>query len=257
MKSRLMLLIATPACIAAGCQRLGVIDEPPPAGPPEPWAFKPAIEWPQLVLTHNAEFNGHTALRGASAFLVKSRDGRVLAATAKHLIGPNGGVEPTIPVADLNGAIRSWRLHPRTLPGQFVVAEKLGAGGLDDHNQDWLILTTKTSPEPWPSLPLQLRPRPVQVGEKVYLIGCPYVEGACKQNVYTGKVTKRSGDLFRYDIDPPVDIRGFSGAPVIDGNGHVVGVMTVWFEPRMRGEQFLEAGGEDAGSVYQLIERQR
>jgi hypothetical protein len=33
--------------------------------------------------------------------------------------------------------------------------------------------------------------------------------------------------------------------------------MTVWFEPKMRGEQFLEAGGEDAASVYQLIERQR
>lgn len=63
-------------------------------------------------------------------------------------------------------------------------------------------------------------------------------------------------DAFRYDIDPPEDVRGFSGAPIIDRNGHVVGVTTIWFEPRMQGEQFLEAGGEDAASIYSLIERQ-
>ena len=91
----------------------------------------------------------------------------------------------------------------------------------------------------------------------VYLIGCPYVEATCKQNVYVGKVTMRAQDRFRYDIDPPVDLRGFSGAPVIDRNGHVVGVTTVWFKPKMQGEKYLEAGGEDAASVYPLIEGQR
>jgi hypothetical protein len=57
-------------------------------------ASKAPREWPQLVLTNRAEFNGHTPLQGASAFLIKTLDGRTLAATAKHLIGANGGVEP-------------------------------------------------------------------------------------------------------------------------------------------------------------------
>ncbi|AUX30272.1 MULTISPECIES: trypsin-like peptidase domain-containing protein [Sorangium] len=64
-----------------------------------------------------------------------------------------------------------------------------------------------------------------------------------ERNVYAGKVAVRSGHRFRYDIDPPVDLRGFSGAPVVDQAGHVVGVMTVSFQPRMRGELRLEAGG--------------
>ena len=51
----------------------------------------------------DAEFIGHTPLHGASAFLVKSQDGRTLAATARHLVGPNGGVEPEISLAGLNG----------------------------------------------------------------------------------------------------------------------------------------------------------
>jgi S1-C subfamily serine protease len=122
---------------------------------------------------------------------------------------------------------------------------------------DWLILAIKDTDRPLPATPLHLRSQPVQVGEKVYLVGCPYVEDSCKQNVYAGKVTARAGNRFRYDIEPPVDIRGFSGAPVIDQNGHVVGAMTVWFQPKRQGDRFLEAGGEDAASVYQVVEAQR
>ena len=85
-------------------------------------------------------------------------------------------------------------------------------------------------------------------------MGCPYDELGCRQNVYTGKVTARSGDRFRFDIEPPVDLRGFSGAPILDRYGRVVGIMTVWFEPKKQGEKFLEAGGEDAETVYQMVE---
>src|SRR5207302_11065135 len=58
----------------------------------------------------------------------------------------------------------------------------------------------------------------------LFLMGCPYDELGCRQNVYTGKVTARSGDRFRFDIEPPVDLRGFSGAPILDRYGRVVGI---------------------------------
>jgi UDP-N-acetylmuramate-alanine ligase len=48
----------------------------------------------------------------------------------------------------------------------------------------------------------------------------------------------------------------FSGAPVIDAQGRVAGVTMLWFEPRMRGEKFLESGGEDASSIYKIVEGQ-
>ena len=131
----------------------------------------------------------------------------------EHLLGPHGGVEPEISVSGLNGAIRTWRIYPRTLPSELVYAEKLGADGLDDSSLDWLILTIDKPKTSLPAAALHLRPRPVQIGETVYLIGCPYSEQGCKQNVYVGRITSRSGDRFRYDIDPPVDLRGFSGAP--------------------------------------------
>jgi hypothetical protein len=86
------------------------------------------------------------------------------------------------------------------------------------------------------------------------MAGCPYREQDCKQNVYTGEVTERAyRDLFRYSLLPAVDIRGFSGAPILDEKGYVVGVMMVWFEPKMAGDNFLEAGGQDAASIYELM----
>ena len=53
---------------------------------PEDWASKPITEWPQIVLTNSAEFNGHTPLEGASSFLLQNDTRGVFAATAKHLL---------------------------------------------------------------------------------------------------------------------------------------------------------------------------
>jgi len=220
----------------------------------EPWMSKAKTEWPQIVLTNHAEFNGHSSLQGASSFLIKTNDNRVLAATAAHLIGSAGGVEPDIPVNQLMQKIRSWKMFPRTMPDDSVEIASLGAQGLNDEDLDWLILSIKKSDQ-LPAYPLQLRKEPVRVGETVFLIGCPYIENNCKQNVYTCVITERAfGDRFRYDIDPPVDIRGFSGAPIIDKKGYVIGVMTVWFDPKMSGDNFLEAGGEDIASIYDLLQ---
>jgi hypothetical protein len=221
----------------------------------EPWVSKPKTEWPQIVLTNHARFTGHSPLRGASSFLIRTNDDRVLAATARHLIGSAGGVEPKIPVNQLTGKIQSWRMFPRTMPDDFVEITSLGVQGLDDEILDWLILSIRNA-DPLPAQPLRIRKEPVCVGGTVFLIGCPYIERSCQQNVYVGTVTERAfGDRFRYDIEPSVDIRGFSGAPILDEKGYAVGVMTVWFDPKMSGDNFLEAGGEDIASICELVQR--
>lgn len=242
--------------LVAGC------DKPPRAVPstqpaeahPEPWATLPPAQWPQMVLTNKADFRGHTSLEGASAFLIRSADGRILAATALHLLGENGGVEPRVPAEQLPNVLASWRIFPRTKPHPAATITGLGYKTPPHKNLDWLILTVKDEAGTWPAFPLTLRPKAVAVGDEVFLVGVPYAEPDRMQNVYRGKVTARGfGDRFRYSIDPPVDIRGFSGAPILDPDGLVVGVMTVWFEPKMQGEKYLEAGGEDAAAVLETI----
>jgi hypothetical protein len=256
MKTCHAILLAAVAILpiaVAGCGDGG--PKQPPLGP-ESWMSKPPGDWPQFVLTNDAAFNGHTPLKGASSFLIRAGDGRILAATARHLIGSAGGVEPQVSLDEFNAAIQTWKMFPRTAHRAFIEIEALAVDGPRQRNCDWLLLKLKTPPIKLPAQPLRIRAEPVHVGEKVYLIGVPYSEPDRKQNAYVGKVTERSwtGDRFRYDLDPPVELRGFSGAPIIDENGHLVGVMTVWFDARKNGETYLEGGGEDAATIYADVE---
>ena len=245
----------TLACISIACLRrvprllpillgfhLGVAVEPTTPARPEPWVKLPFAQWPQLVLTNDATFKGHTPLHGASAFLVRGPNGATLAATARHLLGPNGGVEPTVGPDQLDKNLKAWTLFPRTRPKQTI--RILGSAMTQNppERNDWLLLRVEGAPKH--AHPLTLRRDPVKAGEKVFLVGVSYAEPTVAQKVYAGVVTDREiGDRFRYDITPHVDIRGFSGAPILDQSGFVVGVMSVCFEPRTVGELHAEAGG--------------
>lgn len=222
--------------------------------PPEPWAASPHDQWPQIVLTNVATFKGHTPLNGASGFLIRSSTGVILAATARHLLGENGGVEPEVTLAELDSSFESWVMHPRTKEEHFI--RLLGSASLtaSPRDNDWLLLRVEGTPTV--AEPLRIRQNPVKVGERVHLVGVSYAEPTVAQKVYTGAVTARSGDRFRYDITPHVDIRGFSGAPILDDAGSLVGVMTVWFHPRMAGDLWTEAGGEDAQGALAIMKLQ-
>lgn len=229
----------------------------------DPWISRPTGEWPQLLLTNAAEFNGHTSLEGASGFLVKNSAGKIFAATALHLLGDAGGVEPEVTLGQLDDKLVRWQMFPRTSPETFVEIAGLGSAKMKAQEpnwfgnyatKDWLLLAIASSDD-LPAEPLAVRKEPVTVGEEVYFVGCPYSEEHCSQNVYRGKVTSRRGSNFRCDIDPPVELWGFSGAPVLDRDGLVVGVTTLNFQPKMDGDLFLESGGQDVALVYELIEQ--
>jgi hypothetical protein len=229
-----------------------------PSGPPgadgEAWARLPFDRWPQLVLTNDAAFQGRTPLHGASGFLVRGPGGAIHLATARHLIGVNGGVQPDVAIAELDRVLVHWNVFPRTQPETSVDAAGVSSQRLIATDSDWLLLKTTGAPVKEPSYPLTLRAKPVAVGERVFMVGCPYSELRCRQNVYQGVVTARAaGTLFRFDIDPPVIVPGFSGAPILDEQGLVVGVVSIWFQPRTDGVLWLEAGGEDAAVAIPLL----
>ncbi|MES2707794.1 MAG: serine protease [Verrucomicrobiota bacterium] len=225
--------------------------------PKESWAALPTAEWPQLVLTNHAEFKGGRKLEGASSFLIQ-HENRVIAATAKHLLGENGGVKPPVPPNSLDDSLSLWEMHPRTKEGPSVRISGLAGRNNNKGFPDWLLLTLHGERKNYPSTPLRLRKKPVTVGETIHLVGVSYQEPDRAQGVYTGKVTERNGDLFRYTIEPSVLINGFSGAPVLDKDGLVVGVMTIWFEQQADANGLnTDAGGEDASTALLMLESQK
>ena len=219
------------------------------------WMSSDTNEWPQIVLTNKADFNGHSSLNGASGFLAQNSRGEIFYATAAHLLGVNGGVQPELTESKLDSVLVSWVAYPRTRNESTLLITGVAGTPSNDPDNDWALLKVEQSNTDLPAKPLRLRRKQVRIGETVHLIGVPYSEPNETQNVYSGVVTARGyGDRFRFNIDPPVDIRGFSGAPIVDESGLVVGVMTVWFDPKMNGSNFLEAGGEDAASIFKRIE---
>jgi Fe-S cluster assembly iron-binding protein IscA len=227
-------LLLAAACLAAcaGCRRVSAELPPdrPPAEPPaviEEWATGPAAEWPQLVLTNDASFAGDRRLKGASAFLILDGQGRPLAATARHLLGPAGGIEPAVPVEQARQLLTSWTLHPRTQADKAV-----SLGGPVRAWGDVVLLEVKPGQAALAARPLRLRREAAKIGEKVYLVGCPYSEPGCRQNVYAGTVVETSrcpGSTdprsFSFRFEPKVSLSGFSGAPVIDAAGAALGVL--------------------------------
>jgi len=261
------LLLAT----AIGCQQASAEQAPSGKGGPapkaastqatstdrgEPWIPKPVSEWPQLVLTNQAKFQGHTPLVGASSFLIKNEKGQVFAATARHLIREAGDVDPPLTAGELDKALLQWVVYPRTKPAEAIELGRVAVPDLDAKGRDWIVMTLKNPAAKLPSYALTLRKDPVRVGEAVYMIGCPYSEPRSVQNVYKGKVTERFvGDYWRFDIEPFVELSGFSGAPILDTQGRVVGVVTIAYDdPKMDGKKWREAGGEDVGSVFEAVQ---
>jgi hypothetical protein len=205
------------------------------------------------VLTHQALFSGNRRLHGASAFLVWLPSGNIALATARHLVGEEGGVEPALEPGAIDEARERWVAFPRTRRTESVEVRNALFDGATKAS-DWLVLALAPGAgRKLPTTVLELRATPVATGEHVYLLGCPYAESTCVQNVYRGVVLDRRDTLFAYSLDPPVDLRGFSGAPIVDVAGHVVGVHHGSFESKRVDGEDTTGAGEDASELVPYL----
>lgn len=205
------------------CGRLSLV----PASERQGFVDRPAEEWPQIVLTNRASFEGSSGLNGASAFLLRSSASEeTWIASARHLIGRMGGVQPSLievaaDVGRFNARLERWRVHPRTQPNRFVDANALATSAVFG---DWVLLSVERQ-DSLPANPVMLASRKARVGDAITLVGCPYSERACTQNLYRGHVLEEVDNGFTFDVTPHVNIRGFSGAPILNEDGNVVGVL--------------------------------
>lgn len=198
------------------------------AATPEPaaWASSAPTKWPQISVANAAEFNGHSPLKAGNAFFIRAKNGSVLAATAKHLLGPAGGVEPAVKLADLNASITQWNLNSRTSP--LKTAHVRGLHAAPDNYRlfnDWVLL--QLAPEDigkLPAEPLSPRYTYVQKGETVFLVGAG-ANGKI-QEVHPATISETDGTTLTGEFEKPVDLVGYSGSPIVDSNGALVGVLT-------------------------------
>lgn len=174
--------------------------------------------------------NGRTFAAGTAVAVRLKPDGKPVLLTALHLFGPAGGeLDKETPPAEMDRVVKGLALTP--LGGKKPVAFAKGSlrksgAGVSDENTDvsgdvaafTLLPNARVN-----ALPLAgERPR---MGEWLWLIGDEVEHKPQTQRLYPVKVVQvdeKSGKLY---FKTPVELQGFSGAPLINSRREVVGLL--------------------------------
>jgi hypothetical protein len=205
--------------------------------PPATWASTPVNQWPALVLLQKAEFKHHTPMQAGCACLVRLPTGEIVALTAGHLLGKDGGVSPGFTrsgfggldpqmLATLTDEITSWELFLPKHKEQAVEAVGLfGKADEFDADCDQVLLRLSQHYSTYPVKPLDVRLKPVTFGEPLHLITCALdKDGNLQQVVLDARRVPGLG--FVCELEKPAELNGCSGAPVVDKDGLLVGIVT-------------------------------
>ena len=133
----------------------------------------------------------------------------------------------------MNEELEYWQFLPRDYDS------------LGNHNSvyaDHLINTTPSNDDvllfdleyrPDSVLPLEVSFNELWIGDSLYLIGCSYAEHDCRQNLYAGVYNGIDYEGMKgITLYSEIEVRGYSGSPIINYEGKCVGVLYGAYEPQ-------------------------
>jgi len=188
-------------------------------------------EFPSIALTNKIDFvdSKFDQPRFSCGFLIKYKTD-TFAVTAKHLLKIIKTEE--MKTLTFENYIKEWILYPLDKKEEFVTTDKLLnenkkalLADRSTYDEDWLLFSIKTNRSR--VKPLELRSTPLTPGEKLYVIGWTRKMETGSQRVYEFEYYKSIGNrLLLKDLIVPEQFGGLSGAPVIDKQGFVVGIVS-------------------------------
>ena len=187
--------------------------------------------FPAIALTNKIDFVDpkFDQPRFSCGFLIKYK-ADTFAVTAKHLLKIIKTDE--MKTLTFNNFIKNWSLYPLDNKDQLVTTDQLlnenKSESLDNastYHQDWLLFSIKTNHAN--VKPLEVRTTPLVPGEKLYALGWTRKMEQGSQRVYEFEYYKSIGDrILLKDLIVPEQFGGLSGAPVVDQQGLVVGIVS-------------------------------
>jgi tetratricopeptide (TPR) repeat protein len=217
---------------ALAARRLGADQQLPEENKPAPdQAAEPKL--PVQAFGHPRFVLKDKMVSAGTAFLARWDEGDPVLLTAHHLLGPAGGLEKEIPHTEVATAVKSVRLNDfmnRFSPGEAKQAMPLtpvAPPTASDESGD--MEAFRFAPEAGKELTaLPLAAENAAVGEPLWLVGRaqgekrPGTEGVV---LYPARAVLSEAKQLMIQMKDPVPGRGFSGAPVVNAKGEVVGMM--------------------------------
>jgi hypothetical protein len=193
------------------------------------WIDAPKEKWPKIAMINSIQYTDKTFPVAGCGCLVEA-GGKIYAVTAKHVLLYFKSEK--MDSVHFQGTLKRWRMFPKDRPEDFVEVDRLVNADENESlldrvspERDWLVFTVKKRSKN--IQPLKFRKTPPAPGEKVYIVGWRYSDKDCTQRVYEGEFVRMEKGSFLLSTTVLADNKmpGLSGAPVIDSNGDLIGIM--------------------------------
>jgi len=177
---------------------------------------------PHIVLKSGIEYDPGTAYVARTA-----PGGTPYVITALHLFCVDGHVESQIPGGQLEMRVSFINLSP--FGGREIVAtgrgSKVSSGYVRSNNKDLAgdVAAFEVDPATLKADVLILAAEDARVGETVWLLGDQENAKPQSQKLWTARVTEVSAQRTMVQTEATLSFDAFSGAPVVNGKGEVVG----------------------------------
>lgn len=200
------------------------------------WIAAGAANWPPILLVSDVTLQDGTSQHPA-AFLLQTKNGVVAVSaltafgTVQHREAHDGFPALTLvvpmPLAVFRAKLASWTVAtPAKTPRKFTVASidpKANVGS------NAVVLTLAPGSGKLPAKVLEPRTGPPSYSGRVYIVGCRPQSEPCAQSAFPATVSgggSGAGEVrLSLVLDDAVSWSDLVGGPVIDENGHVIGVV--------------------------------
>lgn len=197
------------------------------------------------VSYHNPKFNNNNASNG---FLISYLN-NTYAITAKHILM----IAKTnkMKFIDFENELKEWKMQSKNDSTKYVILNKLLNQNRSDSltwnyintkwdtYNDWLIFSIKENNSN--HTPLKFRNKPLKTNELLYAVGWSYKDSIGEQRLYKYKFKKTENNYHSLvEVSGPESLGGLSGAPVVDIDGKVVGLVSSGWKDETTNETWLQ-----------------